>query len=165
MTEPSEALHAVRLQLVGHARESAELRAFHSPGLVATPSDISEALIDLRGRLDRMEEIFTRATLVRIGLTAAQKAAEETAQDAWDAQAVRDANRQVREYEGAEERYARWRLATLMEIRAARQARVLADQARQVEGDVKTRFYGLRDIRVELLDRQKRFVLESNLEH
>lgn len=163
----TEQLLAVTVQgrLAGYAQESAELRVFPMPGVAAQPEEVREALVDLRARLDRLEEILSAVTLVKLGTAAGQKAAEEEAQDAWDRQADHDRNRQVRDYEGAEERYARWRVSTFTEIRAARQKRVLADQARQVEGDVKRRFYGLRDIRGELIERGRQFMFDSNLDH
>lgn len=165
MTTPAEDPAAVlRGKLAGWAKESAELRKFSRPPHEATMDQVHAAVVDARARLDRLEEIRTATGAVKRATMGGQLAAEERARDAWDACADRDKHTQVRDYEGAEERYARWRLATIELIRAARIARTLAEQAAQVADDVTTRYFGLQGTQREMLESLKYLQWESHLE-
>lgn len=85
----------------------------------ATPQHIRIALLDVRARLDRIEEILSNFIRLRGATVRQAVAARHAAGDAWDAHAV--AARRG-DYEGAKERYAQWSVATLDEQRSARQA-------------------------------------------
>jgi hypothetical protein len=154
----------LRTRLAELATEAAELRSFRRPPHQATMAEVHEAVLEARGRLDRLEEIRISTGAIKRATAGGQLAAEERAKDAWDACADRDKNRQAREYEGAEERYARWRLETLLPLQTARQARVLAEQAAQVADDVATRYFGLKDTQREMLESLKYLQWESSME-
>jgi hypothetical protein len=155
----------VREQLAGWRKEAAELRAFTRPGVAATPSEVHAALVEVRGRLDRLEAICVSVAILKSGATSWARALADAAQDAWDQLAAQESRSAVRQdYEGAQERYARWRVATLVQLQAARQAQVLADQVAQADLHVSKAYYGLRDIRGELMESMRHLQGLSSLD-
>jgi hypothetical protein len=165
VSSPQSGVNVYYEQLQRWLKEAGELRVFDVPDTNAAPSEVHEAIQVLRGNLDRLEGILADVTALKIANRAAQRAREEEAQDAWDKQADIESRAAVRrEFEGAEERYARWRLSTLPQLQAVRQARVLAEFSAQTEARVAIMFRGLRDVREELLVRLKYLQWESAME-
>lgn len=168
MTEAPEAPSpedVVRGRLTALVRQAYELRSFKRPPADAAPAVVHEALVRLRTDLDVLENCMIQVSLIRQATESEQKAAEEEAQDAWDRQADAEYRRGVRrDFEGAEERYARWRLATFEQQRVARQSRARADLARQSEIAVRTVYRGMNGIREELLASLRYLQWESAME-
>ncbi len=147
-----EAEAQIRAQVAEWLKETAELRAFQRPGHEAAPPEVHEALLQARSRLDRMEEICGNLSAVKAGALAKTRVLQEQAQDAWDKLADSHSRQAgVREWEGKEERYARWRLATFDQVRSARQAQLFADFATQADTQAHRAFRGLSAVREELL--------------
>lgn len=145
--------------------EAARLRNFKRPPSGSAPHVVHESLIQLRAVLDEFEPVLMNVTILKMGAVVQQKELEEAAQDAWDKLADAERTRPVkRDFEGAEERYARWRLASIEQLRDARQARRRAEFAAQVEFSVRTMYWGLMNIREELLGSLRELQWESTME-
>ncbi len=97
-----------------------------TPPIDGGPSDVLPSLLDVRQRLDRVEELLRHAMTIRAHYEAAQASATNTASDAFDT-AITPRQAGTTSYAGAEytsakERQAAANLATLGEARRARQA-------------------------------------------
>lgn len=155
----------IRAQVTAWLTELAELRSYKRPQHEAPPADVHAALILVRGRLDRMEAIAASLASARSAAQSRARALQEAASDAWDALADKEAKSGTRrEWEGKEERYARWRVATFDQIRAARQAVLLADFMTDADVRASRALRGLQQVRDELRDTLRYLPWESSLE-
>lgn len=160
--EQSRKYYVSRLQAA--LDEVTALRTFKLESIVSPPQ-AREKLQKLRGNLDRVEQLVTEVTALKMGAVALQKEKEETAQDAWDKLADSHGKSPVRrDFEGTEERYARWRVATFDLLREARQSRNLTEFAAQTDMRVRNMQRGLREVREELLAFIKELQWESVME-
>ena len=144
--------------------EVRRLRQFKRPAHGAPGEDVHQALIQVRGNLDQMEELL--AQLMDLGTSAKIVAAEQEdlRQEAWDEQATAPAKPgSGAEYQGKEERYARWNLDTIRQARAARQARRVSDFITGIEKQVRVFYYGMTGLQDELKATLRYLPWEDNL--
>jgi len=133
------------------------------PDVSAPPPDIHAALVAARGSLDRLEEIFSLAMVLRSGAEARARELTEAADDAFEENLASRARR-AREFEGTRERQAEASLDTLPYRKSARSAAKAAALAADLEKRIRLRYYGLAKLRDELADRLRHTSWESNLD-
>lgn len=122
------------------------------PRIGAPPQAYAEALRAIRPLLDRVEEIHATAISLSGGARRAAAESAAQAQEAWDAQATAQQRaRSGSEYEGAQERYARWNLATLAHRRQARRDEHAAGIALDAEKRIRLAHQGIEGMRQELV--------------
>lgn len=137
----------------------AVLRAFVVPAHDALPDQVHEKILELRGRLDSAEILVQRAARERRQAQRLAKRRAEEADDIYDAELGRRSERAVtREFESIQDRTVGARLKALEARRRARAAAAVADWVAEAEDSLKTSFFGLRDIRRELLSTQDSFL-------
>jgi hypothetical protein len=130
----------------------AVLRAFEVPPHDALPDQVHEKLIELRPRLDSAETLVQLAARERRQARRLAKRLAEAADDIYDAELGRRSERAVtREYESIQDRTVGARLKALDARRKARAAAAVADLVEEAEDSLRSSFFGLRDIRKELL--------------
>jgi hypothetical protein len=146
--------------------EMAALRRIALPPLGSGPEEYRAALIEARGKLDRVEEILGQTLRMRGGMQRRAVQCEQAAEDRWNqlADEARRTGHTSRDYEGAKERYASFTVRCMDEIRMARQWRLAADLAADLVERARTTHFGLKDVRGELIEHLRAFVLESNLD-
>jgi hypothetical protein len=163
--EPDPAA-AVRAQCDQWAQAAMQLRFAPDrwPSAHASPTDVKNALVDVRGLLDQLEGLLANIVSFK-GATAAQaRDLEQQADDAWDEQAEAERRRPRPEYQGSKERYAYWNLAIREQRARARQAREMADYARTTYDVVRLVYDGLNETRRDLASRLTHFRWESHIE-
>lgn len=164
-TGPDEGLETainVTGQLLGTA---AHLRAFAAPGIDAIPHRVHSALVDARARLDQLESVLGQAMDLKHASGMEALRLEQIEQDAWDERAEHYRKRGLRQdFEGAQERYATFRLQTRDERTAARHARAVADLCAICEAKVRLAYRGLDNARQDLHARLRALAFESTLE-
>jgi hypothetical protein len=135
------------------------------PGHTAVGDEVHEALLDVRARLDLAEELMTKARgeRRRFRAKAAQRQAERD--EEYDRVMVKLGEGAVRrEYEGTKDREAKARVHVLELTQTANRAaaaRVMVDDC--FDG-LKDTFFGLLNIREELIARLRELQFESALE-
>lgn len=135
------------------------------PGHTAVGGEVHEALLDVRARLDLAEELMTKARRERrrFRAKAVQRQVERDARyDQVMASLGEGAVR--REYEGTKDREAKARVRVLELTQTANRAgaaRVMVDDC--FDG-LKDTFFGLLNIREELIARLRELQFESTLE-
>jgi len=137
------------------------------PTAPAAPVAVLDALLDVRARLDRLEELLTQALRVRAGAHEAAALATATAEDAWDSEISRLRNAKVRpgdEYSTARERHAQANLGTLELRRAARQAEDASRRCERAVEVIRVAHRGLDGVRGDLLAWLRATAFESNLD-
>lgn len=148
--------------IIAHATA---LRAFTNPPSGSAPDAVHLALVDARARLDQLEELLGQAMDARHASAMEATRLEQAAQDAWDEVADSSRKQGLRaEFEGAQERYATWRLKTRPQHLAARNARAMADIAAACEAKVRMLYRGLDGTRQDLHKRLSALAFENNLE-
>ena len=164
-SDRADAVQLIKDQCTAWLEEAAQLRALKTPGDGAAPVSVHAALVAARGRLDRLETLLSMAIALKSGAAIRARELAELAEDAWDEKAQTAQRRGIqREFEGAQERYALWRLATKDERKAARTARSVADIAEDTELRIRRAYYGLDGVRQDMLHRLKYLAWESTLE-
>ena len=143
-----------REQVTGLLNEMAGLRDFKVPAHDADPSEVHRVLREvLRPRLDRAEVIMAEVAGHRRRAKRAAKHAAAATSDAYDAALVKFSTRAMsREYESIKDREVQARVTSSPQRKAQRDAEDTADLIEQAEDAAKGMFFGLRDIRRELLD-------------
>jgi hypothetical protein len=142
-----------RQQVAELLNEMAALRDFEVPAHDAAPGEVHRVLREvLRPRLDRAEVIMAKvAGHRRRARQEARRAAAVTA-DAYDDALVKFSSRAMaREYESIKDREVQARVASSAQRREQRAAEAVADVIEQAEEAARGMFFGLRDIRKELL--------------
>jgi hypothetical protein len=144
---------AVKEDLVRLLQEMAGLRAFKAPPHEADPTVVHEALRDdLRLRLDRAEVLMAEASRYRRKARAEASRLGAEADDAYDEVLVGLSERARRaEFESIKDREVQARVKSSPKRRAARAAERFADQVDEAETVVRGMFFGLLNIRAELL--------------
>lgn len=135
-------------------------------GAAPTPAQLLDSLYDIRGRLDRVEEILTQALRLRARVRAAATSAEALAEEAWDRAAQRGRQQPIArdDYSSGRERTAEANLATLDQRRAARTAAELAAYVDAQVDTLRTLHRGLDGVRHDLLAVIRALAFESHLE-
>jgi hypothetical protein len=142
----------VRALCVDRLREMARLRDFRVPPPDANPDEVHDASRELRGRLDAAEVIIKELARSKRRARRMLRAATATYDDVYDAEMARLARAAVRlEYQSVHDRTAMARVTASPQRRAARAAERLADYVEQAEEEARSSYFGLRDIREELL--------------
>jgi hypothetical protein len=137
----------------------AVLRAFVVPPHDALPEQVHEKIIELRGRLDSAETLVQLAARERRQARRLARRLAEEADDIYDAELGRRSERAVtREFESIQDRTVGARLKALEARRRARTATAVADFVEEAEDSLRSSFFGLRDIRRELLSTQDSFL-------
>ena len=168
MSRESPAEEAARARYDELAGSMLRLRRFDVPWHGAGSHELGEALAGehgVRSRLDLAETILQASAMFRDEAARIARQLSQAADDAFDDRLVH-AGRSGRgpEFEGVKDREAAARLDTLEARRRARTAERVADIARTRHEQLRTSFYGLRDIRQELLDRLRELQWETALE-
>lgn len=118
----------------------------------ASTGELLDALLDVRRRLDRMEELLVTVLQLR-GLAArTHTALRIQADDAWDEVAVRQRQAAVRdEYSSAKERAAAANLDVLDLRRAERAGERTLRLCDEAVESIRTRYRGASDVRQDIL--------------
>jgi hypothetical protein len=144
--------------------EAGRLRQVQAPVPDAPPETVSEVLVAVRGRLDRLETLLGLAWMVRGNARRRAAEQQEDYDDRWDELAVRGKRNQP-EFSAAKERTADYNLA-LVELRIqVRQAQKLASETDDVARRIELAYRGLDGLRQELLARLRAVTFLSSLEH
>jgi hypothetical protein len=144
-----------------------ELRTVPSPPVGAPPTTVYEAMVTAGAHLDSIETLLSLAIGFKGACEVKAKSLERAADDAWDDQAAREKQRGSygrREFEGAQERYAYWRLAVRGQRKRAQAARELADTAADTERRIRLHYYGLAGARDDLSRRLTALTKQMNME-
>lgn len=137
-------------------------------GPEATYPDVLDALVDLRKRYDRVEEIYRNVLQLRHRATLLKNQRQAEASDAWNAAVLRVRQTSVRagdEFMGPRERYAEADLMTLEEKLKARQADALAESASTALECVRTILRGLDGTRQDHLTWLRTLNIASSIEN
>lgn len=131
----------------------------------AHPQRTYDALIYLRAILDRMETLQSSA----IGMTGSARryarSQAEAADDAYDESAARlRRSGRYEEYVSAKERHADASLAVLPQLRAARQAQALRDEAEEITDRIKSAYRWTDEARRDMRAALGYLTWESHLE-
>jgi hypothetical protein len=139
-------------QCVALLNELGALRAFSVPPHDATPDAVHEALRELRAALDRAEVLMTEAASYRRRAKQAARRAADAAADAYDAELKRFSTQAMaRQFESIKDREVQARVKVSPQYKEARKAQELAGLVEEAEDAARRMFFGLRDIRAELL--------------
>jgi hypothetical protein len=162
--ETREVRVEVRVALDGMVAEALALRYAAEPVKPgSTPALFVDALIDLRQRLDRVEELYGKALRVRGQARRGAEQTEAVAQDAFDTAML--AGQDTREeFSSARERNAEANLAALSERRAARSGALLAGYCDEAVELLRLTYRGLEGARQDILAAMRLFQFESALE-
>lgn len=160
-----EQFAAARAHSQALLNQASEMREFKPPGETAGPPQLYSALVAVRGYLDRLEVILVTAVMDRDAATAHARHLEQVADDAWDDEATRRTPGAARrDFEGAQERYAVWRLKTRPQREAARAARDCADVLASAEKSIQAMYRGLDSSRLDLHRRLSALAFMSSIE-
>lgn len=132
--------------------EAAQLRlAATLPGAHASGDELLGSLLDVRAKLDRMEELLGNVLRVRAHALARHTVARIRADDAWDEAAVKQRSAAVRdEYSSAKERAAATNLEVLDLRRTERAADADARACDEAVEQIRLRYRGLADVRQDI---------------
>lgn len=135
------------------------------PGAHATTETLLDSLLDVRQRLDRVEELLGNALRIRTEAHRQHTACRVVADDAWDQAAVSQRQSAVRdEYSSAKERTAYSNLEVLDLRRAERSAEQLVRVCDSAVEGIRLRHRGLADVRQDVLAIIKARQFESSLD-
>lgn len=154
MTEDApEGLEAETADLTGRMLASmATLRDFEVPPHDALPEDVHKAVRDLRVRLDAAESVIQQVGREKRRVRRISRRLADAADDAYDAELHRRSERAVKlEYESIQDRLVGARVQASPLRRKARAAAAVLDRVEEAEDSLKSSFFGLRDVRKELL--------------
>jgi hypothetical protein len=130
-----------------HLRSAAQL-----PRVDASSGELLEALLDVRRRLDRVEELLATALQLRSVASRNHTLRNIQVDDRWDEVAVRLRQSAVRdEYSSAKERAAAANLEVINERRTERVARLSLALCDDAVDRIRLRMRGLQDLRQDLL--------------
>lgn len=142
-----------RQQVTSLLNEMAGLRDFDVPAADTDPAEVHRVVREvLRPRLDRAEVIMAEVAGHRRRARREAKHAAAVTADAYDEALVKFSTRAMsREYESIKDREVQARVTSSPQRREQRAAEDLADLIEQAEDAARGMFFGLRDIRKELL--------------
>lgn len=134
----------------------------------AAPAEVLARLLDIRSRLDRVDELLFRAVRIKSEVGRVHTRAHVAAEAAWDQASVATrrapAVRGSGEFTGPRERYAEANLATLGQRRSSRQAEEVKSFADEAVEVLRIAQRGLDGARQETLQMLRSLQFESNLE-
>lgn len=142
-------------------------RDFTPPTVDEDPRELHRILReDLRARLDAAEELLREITRVRHRARREAARLKAAADDEYDKKMSVLAERAVRlEYQSVHDRTAMARVHASPHVRAQREAERVADMVSEAEEVMKSMYFGLRDVRRELLATLEHFLpWDSSLE-
>ncbi len=147
-------------------REAVALRiGGNLPGPAATVGEVLECLLDVRQRLDRLEELYGNAMRIRAEAQRVLTACRIEVEDAWDAAAVRNRRAFDRdEYSSAKERIAYANLEVLDLRRAERIAERNARRCDEATDFLRLRYHGLGRLRQALTAGIRALQFEQSLD-
>jgi hypothetical protein len=126
---------------------------------------VHEALLDVRGRLDLAESLKIEARKVRRQFRDIAAQRREEADENFDKLLVKQGEGALRqEWQGGREREAKARTLNLDERRAARTAEKAARRAEEMFETITDMFFGLLNIREELIARLRELQFETVME-
>lgn len=132
------------------------------------PFQITEQLANVRGRLDRIEELLINAIRAKAQITRAHRSVKDELQLAWDTHVSDQSPTRRRvltqEYVTGKEKFAEANLATLEQQRAERKILELLSFAEETLEVIRVIHRGLNDIRQDLLSQVRAIQVESQLE-
>lgn len=165
MTDP-ERVFADRLG--GLVRQGLDLRfGVGLPGAAAAPPEVLAVLLEVRGRLDRLESLLLESLRLRDGARQARTAAEAEAGEAWDQQAAAGSPAllsKAGDYTGPRERYAQYNIATLDQQRQSQRAARVAAAAEGAYEQLRVLHRGLDGLRQDLVTALRAVQFESSIE-
>jgi hypothetical protein len=160
-----EALTAQWADAMARLRFGTEDRPLEVPGADAEGHDVHEALLAVRDRLDMAELLLKGARIERRRIRARARIRQQERDDEYDRRLAKLAEGAVRrEFEGAQERMAKARLDVVELTRAQRKAEAVRDLVDDAYEGLRDQFFGLLNIRQELLDRLRELQWESSME-
>jgi hypothetical protein len=150
MTAPEDDEYFVIVQTTtqGWIIEARELRAYHWTDTSA-PATLKALREEVRPRLDTLEVLLDKAVMLKNGAVSNAREKENAYQDAWDKKAD-TARRGTREYEGAQERYAWYRLECKALLDASRLAQRIQEMTRDAEERIRLAYQGLDKLRQDM---------------
>lgn len=158
----------IRDRLDAYLREALELRfAGEHPNPGAGPAAVLASLLDVRVRLDRVEELLVQTLRIRARARSAADHAEAVAADAWDRSVDGARSAPVvrgDEYSSAKERYAAANLAVLDLRIAGRSAQDLAGACESAVDVLRLTHRGLEGVRHDYLAIIRSQQFESTLD-
>ncbi len=137
------------------------------PGVQAAPHEVHEYLLDVRRRLDRIEQLVAVAVRIRATARRFAQRKNDSAESAWDEAIVRIRNAPVRrgdEFSSARERAAEANLATIALRRTARDGAEALSHAEEAHEHLKLLHRGLDGVRHDTLTVLRSVQFESHLE-
>lgn len=160
-----EALTAQWADAMARLRFGTEEVPLEVPGVEAEGHEVHEALLAIRARLDMAEQLLKGARIERRRFRARARLRAQERDDAYDkALAKRGEGAVRREYEGAQERMAGARLDVLELTRTQRRAEAVRELVDDAYEGLRDQFFGLLNIRQEMLDRLRELQWESSFE-
>lgn len=157
-------------QILGWVKEALELRFAQDGEYLSTEhgaDPVLSGLLNVRGRLDRIEELLTKVTRARGRAQRARMVAQAVADDAWDTQSqveLQAAQRRPDQFVAPRERYANSNLETLHQKRDLRAAERLAHSTEEAYEVIRTVHRGLDSIRNDHLAVIRALSWESHME-
>lgn len=146
--EEDEYFVIVQQTTQGWIIEARELRAYPWTDTSA-PATLEALRKVVRPRLDKLEVLLDKAVMLKNGAVSNAREKEDKYQDAWDKKAD-TARRGTREYEGAQERYAWYRLECKPELDAWRLAQRILEMTRDAEERIRLAYWGLDKLRQDM---------------
>jgi hypothetical protein len=125
-----------------------QLRDWHWADTSA-PLTLKALREEVRPRLDKLEVLLDQAVMLKNGALSNARERENAYQDAWDKKAD-TARRGTREYEGAQERYAWYRLECKALLDESRLAQRILEMTRDAEERVRLAYQGLDKLRQDM---------------
>jgi hypothetical protein len=145
--------------------EAAKMREVALPSVHAAPSAWDAALINCRGKLDRLEAIMVQAASLRSSIRIGAREAAAVAREAFDSAATSEKQRfGARDYEAYKDREVRWNMASLQQQRMSRQWQNATDMADSVHDQIRLMHQGLGTVRQDIIAHLRHVTWESSLE-
>lgn len=167
MSQP-QSLEEIQNYLDKLVKDASELRSGRVElGADASYPEVLDALVDLRKRYDRVEEIYRNVLQLKCGAVLARNRLQAEVSDAWNEAVVKvrqTSSRAGDEYMGPRERYAEADLMILGEKLKSRKADALAEYATTALECVRTILRGLDGTRQDHLTWLRTLNIASNLE-
>lgn len=138
-------------------RAGAQLPDAPTPG----PAELREALVDCRGRLDRVDELLVFSTRLKAAASRHAVSSRAAHEDKWDQAAARVP---AIEYQSSRDRAAQLNLLIVATTRAARQADEQLSLATEAYEVLRTLQRGLDGLRMDLHRMLTAITFESGLE-
>jgi hypothetical protein len=164
--EDDKELISLQSLLEEHIKEAVKLRmGVQLPNDFAAVGALMETLLDVRARLDRLEEVLGSALRWKAAMYQTATACKVEFEDAWDTAASANRSAAARdEYSSARERAATVNLATLDVHKASRQADLNAKMCDDAVDYIRLRYNGLSALRHDLIALIKAQQFETSLE-